>query len=295
MTKRAVLIGINYKGSDNELRGCINDINSIQKLLIEQGRYHPRNIRVLTEEPNRISPTRANIELNLKWLISTARSGDTLLFYYSGHGSYTRDATGDESDKRDEVLIPLDSDTNGVITDDWLFDNVVSKVPRKVSLRGFTDCCHSGTVLDLKYNYKGMCILNKPTAEEDVKVYVPEEWTEKFTLGIEKSKSVVGDVCLFSGCRDSQTSADAYIANTFQGAFSYCLMETIQAYNIAERRRPGDRDAQRRGDRVLPTKRAQNRTMLKDIWCRLVLNGFKGQDCQFSCSQPESFERAFAF
>lgn len=278
MTKRAVLIGINYKGSDAELRGCINDINSIQKVLVQQGQYDPSNVRVLTEEPNNISPTRANIEMHLKWLVSNARRGDTLLFYYSGHGSYTRDASGDESDKRDELLIPLDYDTRGGITDDWLFQNVVSRVPRRVSLCGFTDCCHSGTLLDLKYNYKSMCALTSGKPPAEGQVYAPNEWTDKFTIGIEKTKSVQGDVYLFSGCHDSQTSADAYIAGTFQGAFSYCLLETLQAYTAATE-----------GVRAIK----KNRAMLKDIWCRLVLNGFKGQDCQFSCSHPELFESAF--
>lgn len=316
MTKRAVLIGINYKGSDGELRGCVNDINNIQKVLVEQYHYRSSDIRVLTEEVNKISPTRSNIETNLKWLVSGVRPGDTLLFYYSGHGSYTQDASGEEADKQDEVLVPLDFDTKGGITDDWLFNNVVRRVPRKVTLWGFTDCCHSGTLLDLKYNYKSMCELKSGQQPAEGQAYAPQEWTDKFTMAIERSKDVQGNVFLFSGCHDSQTSADAYIAETFQGAFSHSLLETIKSHNavpapaLALAPAPKTRGGVQRTKQVERTRRVpsadkkkhrskpitvvvKNRTMLKDIWCRLVLNGFKGQDCQFSCSRPALFEGAF--
>jgi len=34
---------------------------------------------------------------------------------------------------------------------------------------------------------------------------------------------------LVAACRDDQTSADAYIANDYHGAFTWCLAEAIQA------------------------------------------------------------------
>ena len=34
MGKLALLIGINYKNSDNKLEGCINDVNNVKKMLI---------------------------------------------------------------------------------------------------------------------------------------------------------------------------------------------------------------------------------------------------------------------
>lgn len=41
-------------------------------------------------------------------------------------------------------------------------------------------------------------------------------------------KSAVGDVLMFSGCRDDQTSMDATIAGSATGAMSFAFMETIQ-------------------------------------------------------------------
>lgn len=180
-------------------------------MLVGQRHYDPVNVRVLTEEPKTIAPTRISIEENLKWLVSNALPGDTLLLYYSGHGSYSHDTSGDESDKRDELIVPLDYDTCGMISDDWIYHNVIRKVPLRVTLCVFTDCCHSGTLLDLTYNYKSMCTRVSTPHPAHAAHYKPDEWTDNFTVGIEKSKSVQGNVFMFSGCHDSQTSADAYI------------------------------------------------------------------------------------
>ncbi len=40
---------------------------------------------------------------------------------------------------------------------------------------------------------------------------------------------------MFSGCRDNETSADAYINQTSQGAFTFCLLEFLNK-NISNNR-----------------------------------------------------------
>jgi hypothetical protein len=37
--KNALLIGINYIGTSNELSGCINDVDAMEKMLIKTGSY----------------------------------------------------------------------------------------------------------------------------------------------------------------------------------------------------------------------------------------------------------------
>jgi hypothetical protein len=226
MVKRALLIGINYKGTDAELRGCINDIENIRSILVNNCDYQDANIRILTEESS-IIPTRSNIETQIRWLVSNCMPGDTLIFYYSGHGANVNDRNGDETDKKDEVLIPLDYEKNGFITDDWLYQNMASRIPNGVKLFGFTDCCHSGTMIDLKYNYKSLSTYRKGKVEKGMS-YVFSDWTDRFSFGVEKSKDIPGFVCFFSGCQDQQTSADAHINKQFQGAFSYCLIEFMK-------------------------------------------------------------------
>ena len=65
MNKSALLIGINYKKTRYELRGCINDINNIRELLINKYKYNKNNIKSLSEEHN-IKPTKQNIINEIK-------------------------------------------------------------------------------------------------------------------------------------------------------------------------------------------------------------------------------------
>lgn len=280
MTKKALLIGINYKNTSAQLNGCINDINDIKNILVDNCSYNEKNVRVLTDE-TKLQPTKKNIEDGIKWLVSNNLQGDTLFFYYSGHGSCVKDVSNDETDGCDEVLVPLDYVKSGVISDDWLFGNMVSKVPLKVTLWAFTDCCHSGTITDLKYNYKSQCALKKGKFLSSM-CYLKDEWTDSFGLSVERSKDVVGNVCLFSGCLDAQTSADAYIGQRYQGAFTHCLKEFIKN-NLVD---VGDQIRFKSGTVNL-------RNMLKEINCRLSMYGFSGQNSQLSLSRMTDFERTF--
>lgn len=281
MVKKAILIGINYKGQDAELNGCINDVNQINTFLVNNCDYSPTNIRLITEEQT-LTPTRSNIENNIRWLVSNVMAGDTLFFYYSGHGSNITDRSNDETDGRDEVIVPLDYESKGVITDDWLFQNMASRVPANVTLWSFTDCCHSGTMLDLKFNFRSMSQYKKGNFTKGIQ-YVSNDWNDRFSLSMERANDVSGRVFSFSGCLDPQTSADAFIAKKYQGAFSYCLFETIKN-NIT--RMPNGSNRFRTGTIKL-------RNLLKEINCRLQINGFAGQESQLSCRAPNDLEITF--
>jgi len=72
----------------------------------------------------------------------------------SGHGGKLRDNDGDEADGYDETLIPVDYARAGQIRDDDLLRNLVVPMASGVFATCVMDCCHSGTVLDLPFNYK---------------------------------------------------------------------------------------------------------------------------------------------
>lgn len=58
--------------------------------------------------------------------------GACLWFHFSGHGTQiTGELSGDEADNKDEALVPSnwDKTAKGLISDDWLYDNLVCKVP----------------------------------------------------------------------------------------------------------------------------------------------------------------------
>jgi hypothetical protein len=88
--RKAVLVGINYIGQSASLSGCINDVRNMESFLREWGFGDPY-IRVLTDDDESepySQPTKANILRDLRWLVESAKPGDSLFFHFSGHGSY---------------------------------------------------------------------------------------------------------------------------------------------------------------------------------------------------------------
>jgi hypothetical protein len=211
--KKALLIGINYIGTNAELRGCINDVINIKKFLINDYGFTEDEIVMLTETSRKKYPSRENIIKYMKWLVQDNDENSRLFIHYSGHGSYTIDRNGDERDGRDETICPVDYSTKGMIVDDELKKILVNPLKKGAKLTCLFDCCHSGTVLDLRCNYK-MAINNRRNS---------------YTIDIDNHyKSTVGDVMLFSGCQDRQTSADAYEEGTNQGAMTYSFLKMIE-------------------------------------------------------------------
>jgi hypothetical protein len=70
------------------------------------------------------------------------------------------------------------------------------------------DCCHSGTILDLRYQY------------------FDSENYDNFTENTKETETI-GNVIMISGCMDNQTSADAYINSTYQGAMTWAFLDTL--------------------------------------------------------------------
>lgn len=142
MAKRAVLIGINkYQVPGADLRGCVNDVNNLKKVLTEYYGFAGKDITVLTD----LKATKKAMQAAIQKLIHGSKKGDVLLLHYSGHGSNVPDDDGDEADKREEILCPTDLDWKDPFRDDWL-RKTFDKLKAGVSLTVIMDCCHSGTI-----------------------------------------------------------------------------------------------------------------------------------------------------
>ena len=199
--KKALLIGINYINTPYKLSGCIDDANRMKDLLTQRGF---NSFQLLTDLTS-LKPTKQNILNELKNMIINAESGDVLFFYFSGHGSYTFDRNGDESDKRDETLISCDLQN---ILDDELKTILSNHMKREVTIVGLFDSCHSGTIFDLKFNYLDSSNYDKYTENDKV-------------------SECNGNVIMISGCMDAQTSAESFINNKAQGAMTWSFIESI--------------------------------------------------------------------
>lgn len=152
-TKRAVLIGINYVGQNGELSGCHNDVLNISKYLQGCLGFQQSNTTVLMDDGMHDEPTYRNIMGAFESIVRDSQPGDTVWIHYSGHGGRVSDQDGDEDDGYDETLIPVDFQSNGQIRDDDLLKYLVKPMSEGVLVTCLMDCCHSGTVLDLPYNF----------------------------------------------------------------------------------------------------------------------------------------------
>jgi metacaspase-1 len=198
----ALIIGINYNSTLYQLNGCINDAENMQKYCNSSGF---KNTVLLTDNTS-IKPTKQNIIKEFKKLLNNSDAGDLLVFSFSGHGSYIRDNNGDENDGRDEMIIPIDFQP---ILDDEFRNIIQTNLKKDVTLFALFDSCHSGTVLDLKYQY-----------------YDSSNYDE-FTIN-EKVFETNGDVIMISGCADAQTSMDSYFNNKWQGALTWSFLESLK-------------------------------------------------------------------
>jgi len=154
-TKRAVLIGINYVGQQGELSGCHNDVLNITDYIKDVHGFKDSNMTVLMDDGLHQDPTKANILTAYTKVAADSRPGDVVFLHYSGHGGKLRDDDqGEEADGYDETLVPLDYQQAGQIRDDDLLKVLVLKFRKGVFVTSIMDCCHSGTVLDLPYNFK---------------------------------------------------------------------------------------------------------------------------------------------
>lgn len=254
--RKALLVGINYIGTKNQLRGCINDVNNVSKFLQAHG-YQKNDIVILTDDQSnaRALPKRQNILDGMKWLVKGAQQGDSLFFHYSGHGGQVEDKDGDEYDGMDECIYPMDFESAGEIIDDIMHDIMVKSLPPGCRLTALFDCCHSGSALDLPYTYSTKGVEKEPNvaaeAGEGLLSAVTSYMTGNTMGALTKAFDVVGtfmegsnnsalqktkqtktspaDVLMLSGCKDDQTSADASEGGAATGAMSYAFIKVMNS------------------------------------------------------------------
>jgi hypothetical protein len=180
--------------------------------------------------PASVAPTRQNIIAGLTALVAGMVAGDEAVFHYSGHGTLVRDRNGDEVSGLDSCLCPLDYNASasaggGVITDDEIRALLVNRVPRGARLYVILDCCHNGTGCDIRYKYEDFSLLLRPATARTSPVWRTQQ--KAFVQG--RYTDTAGEVYMISGCRDEQTSADAYINNAFAGALTYAIFAILRA------------------------------------------------------------------
>lgn len=234
----SIHIGLNgvdpdaYNGWPGTLAGCINDAKAMQQIA-DSVNYQSR---LLTDAG-------ASAQAVLDALSDAAgesRSGDIVIFTFSGHGGQLVDVSGDEPDEKDETLVLYDR----MLLDDELYD-ALAQFGQGVRVIGTSDSCHSGTVFKEVYTQltqfpplareygvlpkrRGSTLLKNLPVElrripADVEHWNLEKNREVYsrlkrrTRGANPQASII----LISGCQDNQLSADGQV----NGLFTEKLLE----------------------------------------------------------------------
>ena len=195
----ALLFGVNdYGGTENDLRGCLNDIELAQTRL--------SNFQVRKFKDNQV--TKANFLAQVNYALANSQPGDVIYIHYSGHGTFVKDRNGDEEDNYDEALYLYDWP---LIDDD--LNHALRATPTGVNVVLLLDSCYSGTATRNVFS-KGRFLQFEPAKKEHVRVkrkfYDYMSWV------------------VISGCAENETSSDAEIDGVFHGAFSYFAFYTLR-------------------------------------------------------------------
>jgi len=216
-SKSALLIGSEYvayasQGRLERLPGCHADLWAIRDILVAHYGFVDNQMTILTDASSMFSqPTSQNIRNAIQVQIDKAKAHPNIdiVLYYSGHGTQSQCKKGDESDGKDECIVPCDFLNAGVIIDDDLADFFV-QLPALCKCILITDSCDSGTIFDLPYVYN---------AGKEVKTN-------------DKCPTFAASIIALSGCKDPQTSASAYNLERRQGwrgAMTVALEEAWKA------------------------------------------------------------------
>ena len=228
--KYALLVGINQYPHVRSLKGSVNDITQVKRVLVQDLGFADGNIRVLTDA----QATKANIVAALDSLAKQTKAGDSLLWYYSGHGFSMQDVDGDEAvrdpdDHYDEILVPYDAvpfpreratDPNTTMLGDDEIARALSGMAGRRMVVVF-DSCHSGSALrglgdtDSRSLYPG---------------FVPPEMPKTRSLVHTKQPlDLTGPVIFVSAAGSLQSASDVgEFEGERHGAFTAGLLRSIR-------------------------------------------------------------------
>ena len=236
--KLALLVGINKYPPEQDLRGCVNDVELQRHLLIHRFGFNPKDIYTLIDE----KATRQGIlEAFEEHLIKQAKPEDVVVYHYSGHGSLVRDpdpiivSSSRDKSGLNGTFVPIDSELpssqGGVVQDimgHTLF--LLMSALKSENVTAVLDSCYSGGATR-KFKVrardnKGKNIQISP----DEKSY-QEQWLSKLKLSrqqfVEAYRRGVAKGVVLAATDPNQTAADAQINGFYAGIFTYKLTQYL--------------------------------------------------------------------
>ncbi|MCS3802120.1 caspase family protein [Niastella sp. OAS944] len=241
----ALLVGINNYPV-KPLQGCINDVVAFRDYLTTQYGNSSEidlQIKTLTDDDTE-KPTRKHL-VNAFNFFDQAQNGDTCLFYYSGHGSFSPAPADLDNNGNINVqsFVCLDSRTPGGfdLVDKEMSFLIWKTLEGKPDLNfvAITDCCYSGTITKALIDDSGITERmvsgsngHVPAAVNDYEGFSEiinnkRGYVESVVAGKKTYTVMQGKHLHLAASTDNQTSKELYIDGEKRGAFTHSLLKNL--------------------------------------------------------------------
>lgn len=237
--KFALLVGVNaYKHlpPGKQLNAPENDAALMKELLVKQYGFKDDAAHIKTLLSGDATKQAITDAFAAHLVANAARAADAVVvFYFSGHGSFTADLNDDEGDGRDETIVPSDSRGGGVtdILDDDINEWFESLQRHTPNITFILDSCNSGTAtktIDPDVKAKEL----EPDAQ-------PQPQQKKRPAGAAASKDIGSPVLsrndkyvTVSGCQPTELSYEAWFTvNNVRQRRSYMTHYLVQTLRRA--------------------------------------------------------------
>lgn len=228
-----LLVGIeDYPGSSNDLNYPLDDVNDIESVLVNYCGVPSENIFKYTDD----LATKANIKYGIYQLSQHADSDDLVIFYFSGHGSFSGEIYTPEPDYTEEYICAHDK----VIRDDELqnwFYGVESKNTVLI-----IDSCMSGGIAksisnepidesltsDDRNNVTTKDFINDLHLQKYLILMASEDFESSLEVPSLKNGVFTYYICEGLTTLASDTNSDSWIS--FEEAFCYAKTEISNNY-----------------------------------------------------------------
>ncbi|MBL9076790.1 MAG: caspase family protein [Planctomycetes bacterium] len=240
----ALLVGIDHYqqplvGTVPTLVGAVHDTERVRTLLRERFGFRDADVRVLTDAA---ATHEAIVRAFDEHLLRQARPGDRVVFWFSGHGSHTFDASGLESAKADasggtaadNTLVTHDSrarDLDGAydLVDDELHALLTALARRTDDVLVVTDCCHAaGAVRGGDAAAPGVRRVtggSVPFARERLAPFWPADvpWSDD-----DAATLALPTLVHVAACAEHQEAGELRVAGRVHGTLTWFLCEALE-------------------------------------------------------------------
>jgi hypothetical protein len=232
--KIALLVGVNEYPQNENLNGCVTDVELQKELLIARFGFNPKDILTLTNR----EATREKIETAfVEHLREQVKEDDVVVFHFSGYGSRVKIASGTlKTNKENELaetfldcLVPSDGilSTKGISVNNDLLLETLFGLGRSLSTNKLS------MILDTSFGYTKQLLqgnLRSRSFPQILEHLSPEELALreqlKITLGKNFASSINSNIILL-GAGKNQIATEGQWQGFSSGLFTYALTQYL--------------------------------------------------------------------